>query len=577
MSARRITTSLVAAGALAAAAATAGPATAATYPSISKVSPMEVKIGGTLTLTGKNFLKGKGKNTVVFRRPGKRSIFVNGDGLSTTRIRVVVPEKLAPFLGKRDGAAVASKFQLNVLTRRFGRTYTALKASPTIAPAATPAPAPATPATTPTATPAATGPATPAGQPAAQPQPSTPTVEQPTVPLDTDGDGTPDATDLDDDNDLLPDTVEKAIGTSPTQMDTDGDGMEDGWEYQSAADLNRESCPATGGEYPQPCAGIKPYPTKKQYPNPLFPDADGDYDNDYLPASFEYRAWRDHGVRSLVDMWYSDGMQASRDSNPNDGCRGLVEQLGTGHIDQYPSGQLAYPTDRTAAPTTRWGWLYARPEYTLDTEAPLKVGHGCLDDGERDEDGDFLSNFIELNYVLSGPEFVQKLWKEPAFKTIYDGTDALDPDTDGDGIVDGMDDQDFDDFWNVEEIYRGTPSAVKNETAGAVIPWVDSGSRTGLWVDPFNPCLPAIYARVCARTIQIDEEPWMPFYDERDGTDPKYWPYPRWPLFETSVYPGGGSGDELWGAYPQSSQILPLRQPGKPGPGLQHPLLPRPY
>ena len=44
------------------------------------------------------------------------------------------------------------------------------------------------------------------------------------VPPDCDGDGTPDATDGDDDNDLLTDALEAAIGTAPCKPDTDGDG-----------------------------------------------------------------------------------------------------------------------------------------------------------------------------------------------------------------------------------------------------------------------------------------------------------------------------------------------------------------
>ena len=42
----------------------------------------------------------------------------------------------------------------------------------------------------------------------------------------------------DDDNDLLTDTLETAIGTNPCSADTDGDGVDDGYEYQSAIDLN---------------------------------------------------------------------------------------------------------------------------------------------------------------------------------------------------------------------------------------------------------------------------------------------------------------------------------------------------
>ena len=130
MSARRITTSLAAAGALFALAAPADAASAASHPSIQKITPMQVKIGEKLTITGRGFVKGKGKTTVVFRRPGKRSIFATADAVSTTRLTVVVPAKLAAFLGKQNGKTVASRFQLNILAKRFGKTYTKLSASP---------------------------------------------------------------------------------------------------------------------------------------------------------------------------------------------------------------------------------------------------------------------------------------------------------------------------------------------------------------------------------------------------------------------------------------------------------------
>jgi len=49
---------------------------------------------------------------------------------------------------------------------------------------------------------------------------------------DHDGDGEPDFSDPDDDNDGLLDSVEDALGTDPLNADSDGDGMPDGWEFQ---------------------------------------------------------------------------------------------------------------------------------------------------------------------------------------------------------------------------------------------------------------------------------------------------------------------------------------------------------
>ena len=61
---------------------------------------MTVAVGETMTITGSGYVKGKDKNTVVFRRAGKRTIFAKADGLSSTRLSVVVPEKLRELAGQ---------------------------------------------------------------------------------------------------------------------------------------------------------------------------------------------------------------------------------------------------------------------------------------------------------------------------------------------------------------------------------------------------------------------------------------------------------------------------------------------
>jgi hypothetical protein len=529
-------------------------AAAATTPKVTSVAPLHLKIGERLTLRGKGFLPGKNRNTVVFKATGGRAVFAKAESATTTKLVVKVPAKLAAFLKLTAGRPTATRFQLRVLARKLSPSYTPGGSSPTIAPATSTATTPALKAPAVAPAPAA----------AAAPAPSVVAAPAP----DCDGDGTPDATDTDDDNDLLSDATERSIGTATCAADTDGDGMEDGWEYQSAKDFNRESCPAAG--YPTVCPGAKPYPYKRPYTNPLFQDAGQDYDGDYLAAGFEYAAWKKHGVRSLDNMWYSDGLQSSLDSDPNDSCAGLTEDPATGHVDKYPTGLLAYPS-RTqglayeAPPTPRYEWLYGHAQYSLDTDGALHPNHGCLSDEERDEDGDFLSNREENNTMMTGPAFVQALFSEPAFKTLFGGTDPMDADTDGDGIVDGMDDEDQDDFWNVEEIDRGTESSVE---AG------DTAVRTGLWVDPYNPCLPAIHSRSCPKGVLLGGTPWRPFYE---GDTP---PLRRWPLYNTPLFAGAASTtpqDEIWGPVPANEQKLPLQQPGDPDATRpEHPLLPRP-
>jgi hypothetical protein len=65
------------------------------------------------------------------------------------------------------------------------------------------------------------------------------------VDKDNEGDGIGDSTDLDDDNDGLPDTEEKRIGTDPFNPDSDRDGKKDG---QDSCPLDsRDSCIVVSG------------------------------------------------------------------------------------------------------------------------------------------------------------------------------------------------------------------------------------------------------------------------------------------------------------------------------------------
>ena len=75
------------------------------YPVITSVSPTKLGIGDVMTITGKNFRKGKNKNTVVFKRDGGRAVFVKAPDATTTKIGVTVPAKLLPFLAQEEGQA----------------------------------------------------------------------------------------------------------------------------------------------------------------------------------------------------------------------------------------------------------------------------------------------------------------------------------------------------------------------------------------------------------------------------------------------------------------------------------------
>ena len=394
--------------AVAALLAPAAVADAATvYPSVSKIQPMNLAIGEKLTITGKGFVRGKNKNTVVFKRDKKRAVFAKAGSASTTKLSVVVPEKLRTYLAQKDGAAIPTKFRIRVLSKRFGKRYTALKSSPVIAPlsksAATGGDAPAT-----KDAPAGTG-----------------TTSSPAPPADCDGDGVIDDVDTDDDNDLMTDGFEASIGTDRCDKDTDGDGSWDVWEYRSALDLNQLALP---------------YPGKRPYPNPLYPDADTDYDGDGMVGFQEHEMWQRYGNRNLPAN-YSDGTQTS----------------------DIPSG---------------------------------------LTDDRRDVDSDGLPNWWEANGPMQPDWWTNIFTDELDYGVEYAGLDYLDPDSDGDGRLDGPDDIDHDGYTNAQELSRSAPLPDESDPS-ILLP---------RWVQPFNPCLPTPESITCSLhpPAPLDES-WPPF------------------------------------------------------------------
>jgi hypothetical protein len=282
---------------------------------------------------------------------------------------------------------------------------------------------------------------------------------------DSDGDGTPNATDGDDDGDGLSDLDEVVGRTNPLAFDTDGDGVGDGFEFFSAKDLN----------------GTDPtYPSDRAYPNPVNAnDADLDFDGDSLTLREEYQAWLYIGCGQQVKVVnYST-------------CHGLT----------FPS-------------TT-----YSDGKQMTDPSTGTK-------DGERDVDADGLSNFVEAHGPLSSPEWWDAVIAQQAIKDVcgtsyvespypgpkYLGLSFVDSDTDGDGVGDGADDIDHDGYSNAQEqtrpgLFEGTQdwcyTYVSTAHAG-----VDPRSPTGphpeypllpnrtARMQPFNPCKPT-YSSAC--------------------------------------------------------------------------------
>lgn len=244
-------------------------------PKLTKVSPLTgVAIGTTLKLNGVNFVKGKKKLIVIFKRKGsKRTFTARGDATSTTRGSVVVPDVGSDLVKATETTTPTPQdniYKLRPITK-YGaaKSWTANSLSPRIDPALPPVGGINT---------STTG--------------------------DCDSDGIANGIDPDDDNDLLPDASELTIGTDVCNKDTDGDGPTDFYEYTVAYQYN-------GGP-------TLPYPGLRPYPNPLLGgDAGYDFDGDGLTMIEEFNAWQFTGSMS---RFYSDANQDSDGDGRLDGA-----------------------------------------------------------------------------------------------------------------------------------------------------------------------------------------------------------------------------------------------------------------
>lgn len=368
------------------AAAVRAPAPAAAkLPVITKVAPLSATVGGRLTITGRYFLAGRGRTTVVFLRDGAPAVFVRADRATTRRLTVTIGDKLAAFLVARsDGEKAPTRFRLRVLASRFGARFTTRRLSPVIKPR---------PATT------APGSRSPSG-------PSAPAA--PVCSLDS-ARAAPNA---DADGDSIPNGRELEIGTDPCNADTDGDSIEDGYEYQSALDLNSRALP---------------YPGKRPYPNPLDPsDADVDYDGDGLTMRDEHAAWVRYGGKRYP-LNYSDGTQTSG---------GPVQVTpATAWADMNHDGFLTDDEkDVDGDGLTNWDEAHGRMQPSWWTavykdERPFTVNYLGTDWLDRDTDGDGLPDGADdvdqdgvsnAEEIARGPYWVQPFnpclpdWKSPA-------------------------------------------------------------------------------------------------------------------------------------------------------------------
>ena len=473
-------------------------------PTITRVNPMRLEVGDKLTLRGRNFNASRKRTTVIFRASDGRSAFAKPTSATRTKLVLRVPSAVARIIGTKP-----TRLRLRVLSGKFG-PFTRRRLSPVVVPANYVAPSPVSPGA-----------------------PGAPGTGTPTTPPK-------DCTPGDYDGDLLLNALEVTLKTDPCLKDTDGDGIEDGFEYRSAVDLNND-------EYQDPNQSL-PYPGTRPYPNPLDPgDGNLDYDGDTLSQAVEQSLWRystTAATRTLTPLTYSDGLQHS------------IYELQAGQGDRrFPSlSATNYSKDAefvawaTAAfyrnvylnvhngakPAGVYGLFDANLDgaesnaerYQLDRD-----GSGFLNDAERDEDADGLSNGEENTRRMNRAWWIgcyssDNGAEEKPYYVKYTGTAANNPDSDGDGIRDGADDQDHDDVPNVIELSRIAASGLDDREQGRecrlskAISASFQGQEPPIYhhsaaygqVNPFNPCLPDTSSRTCKAYVDFTA-PWAPFDD----------------------------------------------------------------
>jgi hypothetical protein len=459
-------------------------------PVVTRVAPMQVAIGQKLEIRGRFFRRGRNVNSVVFKRDGGPAVFVKAQVGTTKLLRLTVPAKLKSALSTRAGVPIPTRFRVRVLAKKFGKRFTTASRSPVIGPELPPTP---------------------------------PATHEGAADGDCDGDGIKNAAESDDDGDLLDDATEIRYHTDPCNADSDGDGATDGYEIQSAKDLNDD-------EY-QLAQTVLPYPEKRPYPNALFADSGTDYDGDSLTLGEEFALWkayRDHA--GLDPLIYSDGNQYS-----------LYDRDGAGHRPGAPrhdpfakyASFFNWANGSGYGTVTYLGSTFALRDFNhdgtvsttrdVDGNAPEYYraeasyfdldSDGKLSDDERDEDADGLTNYDEAHGRLLPGYWNGCYAAETPYPVAYAGTSLTDPDTDGDGVRDGADDQDHDDLPNVAEMSRNAASGHPIVHSCSDKDAVKYGGDLGR-VNPFNPCEPNPDARTCTRHPGLSGAP-APF----DGSD----------------------------------------------------------
>lgn len=219
------------------------------------------------------------------------------------------------------------------------------------------------------------------------------------------------------DNDGLPNSKEKELGTDPKDPDTDGDGVKDGKE------VDDKTNPL------DPCDYVAAHITVA--PKQVWLDAD--CDNDGLPNSKEKELGTDPKNPDTDGDGVTDGDEVKDGTNPLDPC------------------DFVY-AHQTVEPSAAWGSLDCdndglpnskEKELGTDPKNPDTDGDGVTD-GDENLDGtnplDPCSLIVSRQSVTPTVEWYALDCDNdglPNKEELEKGTDPLNPDTDGDGVTDG--------------------------------------------------------------------------------------------------------------------------------------------
>jgi len=105
----------------------------AAKPTITSVTSGTVRVGDTLTIRGRNFVPGKRRNSVAFRRSG-HSVSVKAATATRTKLTVIVPAVLVDDLSVAGGVAKPTRFSIRVRARQLSPWYSQRKRSALIGP-----------------------------------------------------------------------------------------------------------------------------------------------------------------------------------------------------------------------------------------------------------------------------------------------------------------------------------------------------------------------------------------------------------------------------------------------------------